>query len=118
MHQMNQMMSSFFGGFSDPMAGMMGVGGGGGMFGPMMGSMMGSIMDNHMGMMANPQGQSFSSSTYMSYSSHGPNGQPQVFKLINFKIEDNKLICIIIGVQSFNIYTHWPRRNKRNKKSC
>lgn len=78
MHQMNQMMNSFFGGFPDPMAGMMGAGGG--MFNPMMGTMMGSIMDNHLGMMANPQGQSFSSSTFMSYSSNGPNGQPQVYK--------------------------------------
>ncbi|XP_001952446.1 myeloid leukemia factor isoform X1 [Acyrthosiphon pisum] len=80
MRQMDQMMNSFFGGFPDPMAGMM-MPFGGGMFGNF-GSMMG--MNNPMNMMVggNHPGQSFSSSssTFMSYSSNGPNGQPQVYK--------------------------------------
>ncbi|XP_025204660.1 myeloid leukemia factor isoform X3 [Melanaphis sacchari] len=76
MRQMDQMMNSFFGGFPDPMAGMM-MPFGGGMFGNF-----GSMMSN-MNMMnsGNHPGQSFSSSsTFMSYSSNGPNGQPQVYK--------------------------------------
>ncbi|XP_060863665.1 myeloid leukemia factor isoform X1 [Metopolophium dirhodum] len=83
MRQMDQMMNSFFGGFPDPMAGMM-MPFGGGMFGNF-GSMMGmNNMNNPMNMMisGNHPGQSFSSSssTFMSYSSNGPNGQPQVYK--------------------------------------
>ncbi|KAE9537607.1 hypothetical protein AGLY_006630 [Aphis glycines] len=81
MRQMDQMMNSFFGGgFPDPMAGMM-MPFGGGMFGNF-GSMMGN-MNSSMNMMlsGNQPGQSFSSSsTFMSYSSNGPNGQPQVYK--------------------------------------
>jgi len=80
MRQMDQMMNSFFGGFPDPMAGMM-MPFGGGMFGNF-DSMMGN-MNNSMSMMesGNHPGQSFSSSsTFMSYSSNGPNGQPQVYK--------------------------------------
>ncbi|XP_026816520.1 myeloid leukemia factor isoform X2 [Rhopalosiphum maidis] len=81
MRQMDQMMNSIFGGgFPDPMAGMM-MPFGGGMFGNF-GSMMGN-MNNPMNMMTsgNHPGQSFSSSsTFMSYSSNGPNGQPQVYK--------------------------------------
>lgn len=78
MRPMDQMMNSVFGGFPDPMAGMMMPFGGGGMFGNF-NSMM-SNMNNHMNMMigGNNPGQSFSSSTFMSYSSNGPNGQPQV----------------------------------------
>lgn len=76
-------MNSFFGGFPDPMAGSnsMMMPFGGGMFGNF-GSMMNN-MNNSMNMMisGNHPGQSFSSSssTFMSYSSNGPNGQPQVF---------------------------------------
>ncbi|KAL4141807.1 hypothetical protein QTP88_004370 [Uroleucon formosanum] len=81
MRQMDQMMNSFFGRFPDPMAGMM-MPFGGGMFGNF-GSMMGN-MNNPMNMMVsgNNLGQSFSSSssTFMSYSSNGPNGQPQIYK--------------------------------------
>lgn len=81
MRQMDQMMNSFFGGgFPDPMAGMM-MPFGGGMFGNF-GSMMGN-MNSSMNMMlsGNQPSQSFSSSsTFMSYSSNGPNGQPQVYK--------------------------------------
>lgn len=76
-------MNSFFGGFPDPMTGSNGMmmPFGGGMFGNF-GSMMNN-MNNSMSMMAsgNHPGQSFSSSsssTFMSYSSNGPNGQPQV----------------------------------------
>lgn len=71
-------MGSVFGGFPDPLAGMM-MPYGSGMFGNF-GSMMGN-MNNHMSMLAgggNQPAQSFSSSTFMSYSSNGPNGQPQV----------------------------------------
>lgn len=86
MPQMNQMMNSFFGGgFPDPMAGMM-MPFGGGMFGNF-GSMMGN-MNSSMNMMlsGNHPGQSFSSSsTFMSYSSNGPNGQPQVRTLLCIK---------------------------------
>ncbi|XP_025409241.1 myeloid leukemia factor isoform X2 [Sipha flava] len=84
MRQMDQMMNSVFGGFSDPMAGMMMPFGGGmfGNFGSMMGSM--NAMNNQLSMMMDGnfpgQSQSFSSSTFMSYSSNGPNGQPQVYK--------------------------------------
>lgn len=78
MASMDQMMNSVFGGFPDPMAGMM-MPFGGGMFGNF-GSMMNN-MNNMMtsGNLGNP-GQSFSSSTFMSYSSNGPNGQPQVYR--------------------------------------
>lgn len=73
---MDQMMSSVFGGFPDPMAGMM-MPFGGGMFGNF-GSMMNN-MNSMNSMMASGSGsQSFCSSTFMSYSSNGPNGQPQV----------------------------------------
>jgi len=86
MRQMDQMMNSIFGGgFPDPMAGMM-MPFGGGMFGNF-GSMMGN-MNNPMNMMAsgNHPGQSFSSSsTFMTYSSNGPNGQPQVHTLLYLK---------------------------------
>lgn len=73
MRPIDQMMNSVFGGFPDPMAGLM-MPFGAGMFGNF-----GSMMSNINSMMAsdNP-GQSFSSSTFMSYSSNGPNGQPQV----------------------------------------
>lgn len=87
MSPMDQMMSSVFGGFPDPMAGMM-MPFGGGMFGNL-NSMM-SNMNNHMNMMTsgNIPGQSFSSSsTFMSYSSHGPNGQPQVHIIISLSIK-------------------------------
>jgi len=80
MRQMDQMINSVFGGFPDPMAGMM-MPFGGGMFGNF-GSMMNNMSNlNNMNMMVNGNqpGQSFSSSTFMSYSSNGgPNGQPQV----------------------------------------
>ncbi|XP_015380431.1 PREDICTED: myeloid leukemia factor [Diuraphis noxia] len=84
MQQMDQMMNSFFGGFPDPMSGSNGMmmPFGGGMFGNF-GSMMNN-MNNSMNMMVsgNHPGQSFSSSssTFMSYSSNGPNGQPQIYK--------------------------------------
>lgn len=84
---MDQMMNSVFGGFPDPMAGMM-MPFGGGMFGNF-GSMMSNMNDmNNMSMMVggNHPAQSFSSSTFMSYSSNGPNGQPQVYKLLHKKI--------------------------------
>jgi len=82
MRQMDQMMNSVFGGFPDPTGGMM-MPFGGGMFGNF-GSMLGNMhsMNNPMNMMVsgNHPGQSFSSSsTFMSYSSNGPNGQPQVY---------------------------------------
>lgn len=81
MRPMDQMMSSVFGGFPDPMAGMM-MPFGGGMFGNF-NSMM-SNMNNAMNMMVSGDhpGPSFSSSstTFMSYSSNGPNGQPQVIE--------------------------------------
>lgn len=83
MRQMDQMMNSVFGGLSDPMAGMMMPFGGGmfGNFGSLMGSM--NAMNNPLSMMMGGnfpgQSQSFSSSTFMSYSSNGPNGQPQVY---------------------------------------
>lgn len=85
MRQMDQMMNSVFGGFPDPMSGMMMPFGGGmfGNFGSMMGSM--NTMNNPMSMMMGGnlpgQSQSFSSTTFMSYSSNGPNGQPQVYKI-------------------------------------
>lgn len=76
MRSMDQMMNSVFGGFPDPMAGMM-MPFGGGMFGNF-----GSMMNNMNNLMANGNGsQSFCSSTFMSYSSNGPNGQPQVHTL-------------------------------------
>ncbi|XP_050533843.1 myeloid leukemia factor-like [Daktulosphaira vitifoliae] len=39
-----------------------------------------SVLNNPMTMMNTGQGQSFISTTYMSYSSNGSNGQPQVYK--------------------------------------
>lgn len=80
MRQMDQMMNSVFGGFPDPMAGMM-MPFGGGMFGNIS-SMFNMNNLNNMNMLVggNQPGQSFSSSTFMSYSSNGPNGQPQVYK--------------------------------------
>lgn len=79
MRQMDQMMNSVFGGgMAGPMGGMM-MPFGGGMFNNF-GSMM-PMMNNQMSMMNNGHGQSFSSTTFMSYSSNGPNGQPQVCNL-------------------------------------
>ncbi|XP_050544166.1 myeloid leukemia factor 2-like isoform X2 [Daktulosphaira vitifoliae] len=78
MRQMDQMMNSVFGGgMPGPMGGMM-MPFGGGMF-DHFGSMM-PMMNNQMNMMNNGHSQSFSSTTFMSYSSNGPNGQPQVYK--------------------------------------
>lgn len=81
MRQMDQMMNSVFGGFPDPMAGMMMPFGGGmfGNFGSMM-SNMNNMSNMNMMVSGNHPGQSFSSTTFMSYSSNGPNGQPQVYK--------------------------------------
>ncbi|VVC39768.1 Myeloid leukemia factor [Cinara cedri] len=83
---LEQMMSSFLGGFPDPMANMMMPFGGGNIFGNY-GSMINNSMNqqNHItsSMLTrglNQPAQSFSSSTFMSYSSNGPNGQPQVYK--------------------------------------
>lgn len=91
MHQMDQMMNSVFGGFPNPMASMPFGGGMFGNFGSMLGgpmmmnhmSSMNDHMKNQMQMMvggASGPNHSFSSSssTFMSYSSNGPNGQPQV----------------------------------------
>jgi len=75
-NSMRQMMNSVFGGFPDPMAGMM-MPFGGGMFGNF-DSMMSNMGNMNMMVSGNQPGQSFSSTTIMSYSSNGPNGQPQV----------------------------------------
>lgn len=81
MRQMDQMMNSVFGGFPDPMAGMQMMPFGGGMFGNF-GSMMSNMNNMNMMVGGNHPNQSFSSSTtFMSYSSNGPNGQPQVYTL-------------------------------------
>lgn len=90
---MDQMMNSVFGGIQDPMADMPFGGGMFGNFAPMMSNhmMLGShmnSMNNHMNSQmqmllgrGGGQSQSFSSTTFTSYSSNGPNGQPQVHRL-------------------------------------
>lgn len=69
MRQMDQMMNSVFGGFPNPMAGMMM---------PFGGDIFGDFGSMNMMVSGNEASQSFSSTTFMSYSSNGPNGQPQV----------------------------------------
>ncbi|XP_050434811.1 myeloid leukemia factor isoform X2 [Adelges cooleyi] len=84
MNPMESIMNSVFGGeMHNDMSSMMMPFGGTFPFGSMMPpNPMMNGMNNAMSMMGNSNGmgQSFSSTTFMSYSSNGPNGQPQVYK--------------------------------------